>query len=198
MARPVTHAILIPGFLGGTSFFLPFRDHLRSQGLMADAWERTPFVYGRPLAWYAERLARDIIANPAKQVVLIGWSMGGLIAVEVMRNPQVAAKVRRVIAFASPFDGTWAARVGGMFDPLTRFNVRQMAPGSPELAALADFLREPRAWDFHAINGKRDWLAPGPLQSIDPSCHSTGHYDHRSLLYDPTLFDLIHKLILLP
>jgi pimeloyl-ACP methyl ester carboxylesterase len=192
------HVLLVPGFAGGKTFFLPFRDDLRSRGHQADCWHRVPFIYRQPIAYYGNRLARDIVKHPANELVLVGWSMGGLICVEAMSHPEAAAKVRRVIAYASPFNGTWAARVGYLLDHITGFNVSEMAPGSPKLAALADILHADRSWDFLAINGTRDALASAPMKSLHPAWCQTGPYDHRSLLWNPVLFELIHKLICKP
>jgi pimeloyl-ACP methyl ester carboxylesterase len=192
------HVLLVPGFAGGKTFFLPFRDDLRARGHKADCWHRVPFVYRRRIAHYGSKLARDIVMHPADQLVLVGWSMGGLICVEAMGHPEAAAKVRRIIAYASPFNGTWAARLGGLLDPITGLNVTEMAPGHPKLAELATTLHGERTWDFLAINGTRDALASAPMKSLHPSWCQTGPYDHRSLLWNPVLFDLIHKLICLP
>ena len=198
MAAPLPHVLLVPGFAGGSTLFLNFRDALRAWGLQADGWQAAPFVYRKPIAWYGERLAHDILTHEADELVLVGWSMGGLVGVEAMRDEDAAAKVRRVIAYATPFDGTWAAGAGRLVDPLLRFHVRQMAKDSETLRALVGFLRQPRAWDFRAVNGTRDWLAKGPLKSLDPAWCQTGDFDHRSLLWNPVLFELIHRLILMP
>lgn len=192
------HVLLVPGFAGGNTFFLPFRDALRSRGLKADCWSGSPLVYRRKIADYGERLSCDILTHEAEAITLVGWSMGGFVSLEAALHPEAAAKLRRIIAYATPFDGTWAARLGGLLDPLTRLNVREMAPGSPKLAALIKSLQRRRRWDFRAVNGTRDWLARGPLESLDPKLCLTGPYDHRSLLWNPELFELIHSLIIEP
>ena len=67
-----------------------------------------------------------------------------------------------------------------------------------KLAELVDIVHSRRYWDFYAINGTRDWLARGPLKSLDPYHCMTGPFDHRSLLWNPDLFDLIHSLVIEP
>lgn len=198
MRKNGPHAVLVPGFAGGDTFFLPFRDELRAQGLGAEAWSGSPLVYRRAIAWYGEKLACDLLTHEASELTLVGWSMGGLVSLEAMRHREAAAKVRRVIAYATPFDGTWAARLGGWLDPLTRLHVREMAPGSPKLAELVELVHAPRGWDFRAVNGTRDWLARGPLKSLDAKFCLNGDFDHRSLLWNPELFRLIHSLIVEP
>ena len=129
--------------------------------------------------------------------------LGGLILVSAMRYLTVVGKdphrvVRRVIAFGSPFVGTWAARPGGLVDHLLRTNIREMRPGSKTLAEQVVFLHLARAWKFHAVYGKHDWLVRPARHGLDPVWCQEGPWDHRSLLWHPGLFDLIHKLIELP
>lgn len=198
MRQRDTHVLLVPGFTGGNRFFMPFRDELRARGLKADAWRSSPFVYRHRIEIYGRRLARDILALGSDEITLVGWSMGGLVSVEAMRDPHAADRVKRVIAYASPFDGTWAATLGGLLDPVTQLNVREMTAGSQKLASIVEMVHGLRDWDFRAVNGTRDWLAPGPLESLDPQHCLTGDFDHRSLLWDMRLFDLIHSLIVEP
>lgn len=191
--------ILVPGFAGGSLPFRPFRDELLARGVAAEHWGRAPFVYRRPIDWYAERLAHDIQAHPSDDLTLVGWSMGGLIAVSAMFHPYASRRVRRIVTFGTPWNGTWAARLGLLTDPLLRFNVREMRPGSALIDELTAFLhRGPRAWDFQALNGTKDLLARAPMRRLRPEWCHTGPWWHRSLLWDSSLFDLIHRLILEP
>ena len=199
-----THpTILVPGFAGGNTLFKPFRDELRSRGVAADCWARAPFVYRRRIDWYGRRLADDLLRlreTSAGPLTGVGWSEGGLIFVSAMRhlsaeygNPE--AIVRGVVTFGTPFDGTWAARFGAVFDRFLRLNVREMRPGSPTLDRQVAFLHEPRRWTFHAAQGTRDLLVRAPQKRLDPSWCHYGLWDHKALLWHPGLFDLIHKLI---
>lgn len=190
--------ILVPGFAGGSLPFRPFREGLRARGVAADDWDRAPFVYRRPIAWHAAVLAASIRARPDVDLTLVGWSMGGFVSVAAALDPTVRRRVRRIITFGTPWDGTWAARLGVLTDPLLRFNIREMRPGSPLVRDLAAALRDPRPWDFQAVNGTLDLLARAPMRSLDPRWCHTGPWWHRSLLWDSGLFELIHKLIVMP
>lgn len=198
--------VLVPGFAGGNAFFAPFREASLRRGIDAACWERSPIVYRRSIAWHGKRLAEDLLRlRETRDVPLtgVGWSEGGLIFASAMRhlsgefrNPEDI--VRRVIAFGSPFDGTWAASVAGVLDRFLRLSVREMRPGSPVLKSLVDFLHRSRGWDFHALSGTYDLLVPAPQESLDPAwCHQ-GPWDHTALFWHPGLFDLIHTLIELP
>ncbi|HJV33075.1 MAG TPA: alpha/beta hydrolase, partial [Patescibacteria group bacterium] len=196
MRIPGRHpTILVPGFAGGTMPFRPFRDELRARGVDADGWERAPVLYRRPIAWYAARLAASIRARPDDGLTLVGWSMGGFVSVAAALDTTVWRRVRRIITFGTPWNGTWAARLGLLADPILRLNVREMRPGSPVVHDLVDALHGPRPWDFHAVNGTLDLLARAPMRRLRPEWCHTGPWWHRSLLWDSNLFDLIHRLI---
>lgn len=203
LTRPTT---LVPGFMFGNPLFHPMRDRLRALGVDAESWKRAPYLYRRRIDWYGERLAQDLLkrAAPLKEpLTLVGWSEGGFVCVSAMRHLADAWEnphdiVRRVIAFGTPFDGTWAARVGRFVDPILGINVREMRPGSATIADQLDFLGHRRHWDFQAINGAHDLLAPAPQKSLDPAWRQSGPWNHRSPIADRGLLDLIHKLILLP
>ena len=190
--------ILVPGFAGGSLPFRPFRDELRARGIAADDWERAPFLYRRPIAWHAERLAESIRSRPDDGLTLVGWSMGGFISVAAALDTRLQTRVRRIIAFGTPWNGTWAARLGVLTDPILRLHVREMRPASPVVRDLAGALHGPRPWDFHALNGTLDLLARAPMRTLQPAWCHTGPWWHRSLLWDSSLFDRLHKLILLP
>lgn len=197
--------ILVPGFCGGNTLFKPFRDHLRSRGVAAECWRRAPFLYRRRIDWYGKRLKQDLLRRrEASRTPLtgVGWSEGGLIVLSAMRQLSeeilnVQDVVGKVITFGTPYDGTWAARFGAVFDRVLRLSVREMRPGARQLEETVAFLHAPRRWSFQAVNGTRDLLVHAPQKSLDQSWCRYGPWDHKSLFWDPALFDLIHKLIAL-
>jgi pimeloyl-ACP methyl ester carboxylesterase len=198
-ANGIRPTILVPGFIGGKLSFRPFRDYLRQRGIDAHSWSQAPFLYRRPLERYAARLADHIVARDMTDLTLVGWSMGGFVSAVAALYPDVARRVRRVITFGTPWDGTWAARVGLVTDRMLGLNVRQMRPGSSTVIELVELLHfEERPWDFWAVNGWQDALARAPQKNLKAEWCRTGAWNHRSLLWHPDLFDLIHKLIILP
>ena len=190
--------ILVPGFAGGKTFFHPCRDELRARGIAAEGWELAPILYRRPIAWYAERLARTVAEHGDRPLTLVGWSMGGFVSVAAALDPSVAGRIPRVITFGTPWNGTWAAHLGIVADRLLGLHVSEMRPGSPVVRALVDGLHAPRPWDFRAVNGTLDLVARAPMRSLPPAWCDTGPWWHRSLIWDSNLFDLIHRLIELP
>lgn len=199
MRIPGTHpTILVPGFAGGKTLFHPFRDELRARGVAAEGWELAPFLYRRRIAWYAEELARTVVEHGLDDITLVGWSMGGFVSTAAALHPSARDRIRRVITFGTPWNGTWAARFGLITDRLLGLNVREMRPGGAVVRDLVHDLHAPRPWDFHAVNGTYDILARPPMRSLPPEWCTTGPWWHRSLLADARLFDLIHRLITLP
>lgn len=198
-AKGIRPTILVPGFIGGQLSLRPVRDALVSRGVAARCWPGAPFIYRRPFEWYAARLADYIIDQDETDLTLVGWSMGGFVSVVAALYPDVASRVRRVITFGTPWDGTWAARAGLIADHLLGLNVRQMRPGSPTVIELVEFLRfTERPWSFYAVNGWRDSLASAPQRGLPNEWRHTGNWHHSSLLWDQDLFELIHTLITRP
>lgn len=199
IAKGIRPTILVPGFIGGQLSLLPVRDALVSKGIAAKCWSGAPFIYRRPFEWYAARLADYIVGHDEKDLTLVGWSMGGFVSVVAALYPDVASRVRRVITFGTPWDGTWAARAGLISDRVLGLNVRQMRPGSPTVVELVEILRFTKyPWSFYAINGWQDSLASAPQKSLPKEWCHTGAWHHSSLLWDQALFELIHMLITQP
>ncbi len=206
MTKRVHSIVLVPGFLGGTFSLAPLRDELCSRSFDAFYWKRAPIVYRHPLAFYGERLARDALAvrqDTDAPLTLFGWSQGGLVCISALqwlskeyRNPHDI--VGKVMAFGTPFNGTWVAHPAVLFDHLFGLNARELRRGHKTLSGLIEFLHAPRAWRFHAIHGTRDMLVSAKQMELKPEwCHK-GPYDHLAPIYDPHLFDLIHRLVVAP
>ncbi len=198
--------VLIPGFAGGNASIAPLRNELRDRRFDATYWMNSPLLYRRPLATYGAQLAKDALRQREatdQPLTLLGWSQGGLVAVSAMRhlteaygNPHEI--VRKVITYGTPFNGTWAAQPAILFDHILRLHARELRRGHATLKALVGFLHHPRGWHFHAIHGNRDTLVSTKQPGLKPEWCHTGPFDHLAPIYDPTLFELIHRLILAP
>lgn len=207
MTVPGTNpTILVPGFFGGNALFGPFRSLLRSRGVAAEYWSRSPFLYSLSIDWYGARLSADLLNHhkaTGQAITGVGWSEGGLVLVSALQHLSVGGHdpsriIRRVITYGSPFVGTWAARPTALVDLLLRTSIREMRPGSRTLVEQVAFLHKPRKWKFHALYGKHDWLVRPVRHGLDPDWCQEGPWDHRSLLWHPELFRVIHRLIELP
>ncbi len=195
MKRALSHpTLLIPGIAGGMPSMMPLRWFLRSRGIDARIWP-APIILAYPVRYYGKRVGKIIGSHAlAEPWTLVGWSMGGYIGADSMADPAAARRTRRLITFGTPFDGTDIARISRWLG--LRINVRDFAPGSFMLARLRRLINDPaRPWDFKAINGGDDSLAPGPLKTIPRDAALSGPYTHLSLVYDFGLFALIEGLV---
>ncbi len=186
-----THpTLLISGIAGGSASLLPLRSALRRRGIDARIWP-TPLVLASAVNHYARQLRHALnVYAPLinERLNLVGWSMGGYIAVDAMEDPAAAASTRRVITFGTPHDGLEVAKIPRWLG--LRVNVSDFAPGSEMLGRHRRLINGPgRCWEF---------FAPGPLSSIPSASALTGPFSHVSLIADPRLFDLIARLVLQP
>ena len=99
--------MLIPGFLSGESTMHPLRNYLRHLGYDAHTW-RLGANFGfmtvdSDFRNVDERFLALYEATGQRQISLVGWSLGGVVARECARRH--ADKVRQVISLASPFNG---------------------------------------------------------------------------------------------
>ncbi|WP_265587612.1 alpha/beta fold hydrolase [Sphingomicrobium arenosum] len=95
-------ALVIPGFLANDRTTLELRRFLARDGWRVHGWGR-----GRNNGAY-EGMLEDMIARldairGDDKALLVGWSLGGVVAREVARA--VPDKVRAVVTLASPFSG---------------------------------------------------------------------------------------------
>jgi pimeloyl-ACP methyl ester carboxylesterase len=125
--------LLIHGLVCNRGYWFWFRRRLEQRGHCVYTVDCTPPF--TQIANYAPQLARAIDeilqATGAKQLVLIGHSMGGLIS-RAYLDQFGADKVAHVITLGTPHLGTWMTRLG--VGP----NVRNMAEDSPWLAGLRE------------------------------------------------------------
>ncbi len=94
----------VPGWLAPESTNLPLRGYLRYLGYDARGWGRGTNT-GDPRR-NAEALAvtvRELADETGREVALVGWSLGGVVAREVAR--QLPDVVRRVVTYGSPVVG---------------------------------------------------------------------------------------------
>lgn len=96
--------LVLPGLMANDASMRPLRLRLRAQGLRAFRW-----CMGRNLGVTPDLLdrldarVRRLQRKDGRPIVLVGWSLGGLIAREyAKRSPQ---RVAAVVTLGSPFSG---------------------------------------------------------------------------------------------
>lgn len=99
--RPV---LVFPGYGADDASTLPLRGYLRAIGHDARGWGLGSNVGDVPAMFERATIAvRELVAQLAEPVSLVGWSLGGYIAREVAREAPEA--VRRVVTLGSPIAG---------------------------------------------------------------------------------------------
>ena len=127
-ARPII--VLVHGYLCNRGFWWWLRRHLqRSGATVATITLEPPFGDIEAFADQLEHRLRMLPASGQTPVVLVGHSMGGLVARAYLRR-HGPGRVAKLITLGSPHHGTQSARIGPGTD------ARQMEPDSLWLATL--------------------------------------------------------------
>jgi triacylglycerol esterase/lipase EstA (alpha/beta hydrolase family) len=131
--RPGMPVVLVPGIYCNAGLWWWFRRRLAALGV-AHSWAVTlepPLAGIDQLAQrLAEMIERICAETGAARVVLVGHSMGGLVARACLRDAAARARIARIVTLGTPHHGSLLAlRAIGR-------NAREMRPGSAWLAAL--------------------------------------------------------------
>ncbi|HUJ86794.1 MAG TPA: alpha/beta fold hydrolase [Burkholderiales bacterium] len=125
--------VLVPGIYCNAGLWGWMRRRLAKLGV-AGTWAVTLEPPRAGIDALAERLAQEIArvcaAAGAQRVVVVGHSMGGLVARACLRDPAARARIARIVTLGTPHHGSALALWG------IGQNARQMRPGSAWLAAL--------------------------------------------------------------
>ncbi len=138
MAPPV---VLVHGFLADPLLMLPMRKRLAAHGFDVHLVHMS-FLALRNQRRLTRQLARGVeqvrIATGEERVILIGVSLGGLLALNYVQKHGGADKVERIVTIGSPFRGTWFALVGLPVLGLVSRGLWQTLPTSPLLRELRE------------------------------------------------------------
>ena len=132
-APAITPVLLLHGILCNAGVWLPLKRHLKARGI----GPIYALSYGPPLAsinafadQVADKIDAILAATGARQVVIVGHSMGGLVGRAYVRR-HGGAKVRRLITIGTPHHGSVHAHM------LPGVAPSQLRPGSAWLSELA-------------------------------------------------------------
>ncbi len=188
--------LLIPGIVNVGFTLSPLRKHLRSAGIDAQIIGSFPIRFFS-VRHYAAKAAERIAAGPPDQT-LVGWSMGGAIAIAAMSHPEARKRVRRVITYGTNFEGVAIAAIPYILGLRKAFG-GDLCPSSPLVAELRQMIDDPnRPWDFIGLNGTRDVLAPGPQPKIPKRSRKSVKRGHMAITWDEQIFRMIEEYIRAP
>ena len=170
--------LLVAGVAGGAATLRPFATFLNARG--ADAIiAPAPLLRLPNVEDEADQLHNLILTQP-EDLTIFGYSMGGLIAAVTLDDRRIARRVAHLVTYGTAFDGT----LGGW-------------PGWKTLRRIKRIIHAPaRHWAFTAVNGRGDWLARFPQQSVPKACAVETLHDHLDLITDSSLHALLANLLL--
>ena len=153
--------IVLPGLGAGDRSTLAIRRYLSLLGYQAYGWNRGRNI--RPAGADLQAVAaqiRSLRAATDRQVSLVGWSRGGIIAREAARLAPEA--VRMVITLGSPFAAPAATNVVSRWRLITGESF--MAPTAEQLRDLALPLPVPSTSIYSRTDGVVAWRACRELE----------------------------------
>lgn len=163
--------VLAHGFMGTRGTMIPLTQRFQSDGRVVFSYHHGTFqlrslrASAQQLVEHLARLERELGVH---RVDMVGFSMGGLIALHAIKFLQAQRWIRRVALLGSPTSGTWAGLAGvgtvGLLSP----SVWQVLPASPFLRDLRD-APLPDGVRMRQISAAEDALCPLPelLKGVD-------------------------------
>lgn len=140
----------------------------------------------------------------ARKAILVGHSLGGLIAAEVAEKVAKSGEIVKVITICSPFLGAPVLELAAKVCALQRTDL-QMRVGSPHLQALCAAIAHKEAQDtgarYYQIGSRMDVIVPGqyavlPLSREHRRRVLNGVEGHYSVVLSPRVWRQLHEWIL--
>jgi pimeloyl-ACP methyl ester carboxylesterase len=170
--RPGTPPIVLThGFLGTRGTMVPLTQRFQSDGRVVFSYHHGTFNL-RSLRASAQELVNHLHALRrelgVEQVDLVGFSMGGLVALHAIKFLQAHQIVRRAALLGTPTSGTWVGLAGVATAGLVSPSVWQVLPNSPFLRDLREAPMPPGV-RVRQISSAEDALCPlpAPLDGVD-------------------------------
>ena len=194
--RPV---ILVHGFLGTRGTMQPMTRRLRSDGRVVFSYSFGTFQTrslrnsSEGLAQHVRRICEELDID---KVDLVGFSMGGLVAMHAVKFLSAHTHVDKLVTLGSPFQGSPLAYPGvalfGAFSP----SVWQVVPNSRFLRELAT-APMPDGVAFRQIHGSMDFFAPppGPLPGVGPRDYLILPGGHSTLAVADHVFEAVKEFL---
>jgi pimeloyl-ACP methyl ester carboxylesterase len=191
--------VLVHGFLGTRGTMLPMTRRLRADGRVVFTWEHGTFQLAS-----LRRTAQDLVAHlrslceelGVERVDIVGFSMGGLVAVHAVKFLAGHKYVRRIVTMGTPFAGTWVglagvATIGGLSP-----SVWQVLPGSRFLSELAS-APLPEGVEVRQVHAAGDAFcpSPGPTTGVRPGDYLVLPGGHSSLVIADNFYRAAHEFL---
>ncbi len=164
--------ILNHGFLGTRGTMQPLTRRFQRDGRVVFSYSHGPFNL-RSIESSAEELVRHMerleTSLGVSQFDLVGFSMGGLAALQALKFMQARRHIRRLVLLGVPTDGTWMGLAGVATLGAISSSVWQVLPGSRLLRDLSQ-APMPAGVRVRQIHADADTFCPlpQPVAGVDP------------------------------
>lgn len=163
--------VLAHGFMGTRGTMIPLTQRFQSDGRVVFSYHHGTFqlrslrASAQQLVEHLARLEREL---GVYRVDLVGFSMGGLIAMHALKFMQAQRWIRRLALLGSPTSGTWVGLAGVSTVGLVSPSVWQVLPTSPFLRDLRD-APMPDGVRVRQLSAADDAFCPRPelLKGVD-------------------------------
>lgn len=171
--------LVLPGLATADSSTAMLRRHLNLRGYSAHPWKRglNRGPHEMTVEQWLEPVVRDVERLAAEQgqpVVLLGWSLGGLMAREISRL--APESTRAVLSLGSPFANPHATNAGTVFELLSGQRPQDFEQWLDQLVHEPPV---PTASIYSEKDGVVHWSAciqPDPRQTLHVPLKSCGHF----------------------
>lgn len=163
--------ILCHGFLGTRGTMLPLTKRFQSDGRVVFSYHHGTFQL-KSLRASAQDLVDQLRALEQnlglRQFDMVGFSMGGLVALHAVKFLAASQYVRRLALLGTPLDGTWAGLAGVATVGALSQSVWQVLPTSGFLRDLREGPL-PEGVQVRQIHAAEDGLCalPRPIRGVD-------------------------------
>ncbi|MCA9706256.1 MAG: hypothetical protein KDK70_10445 [Myxococcales bacterium] len=163
--------VLAHGFMGTRGTMIPLTQRFQADGRVVFSYHHGTFqlrslrASAQQLVEHLAHLERELGAT---RVDMVGFSMGGLIALHAIKFMQAQRWIRRLALLGSPTNGTWVGLAGVGTMGLVSPSVWQVLPTSPFLRDLRD-APLPEGVRVRQISAAQDAFCPLPdlLAGVD-------------------------------
>ena len=165
--------ILCHGFLGTRGSMLPLTKRFQTDGRVVFTYHHGTFQL-QSLRSSAQELVDQLrhLENSLglRRFDMVGFSMGGLVALHAIKFLQASRWVRRLVLLGTPLDGTWLGLGGVATFGMVSQSIWQILPVSGFLHDLRD-APLPEGVQLRQIHAAQDALCPlaRPIAGVDPA-----------------------------
>lgn len=199
MEDPSPPVVLVHGFLGTRGTMQPLARRFQRDGRVVFTYAYGTFNTAS-IRSSAQKLAEEVqqicLELDVPHVDMVGFSMGGLIAMHAIKFLQAHRWVRRLATMGSPFAGTWKSLVGAVsLGPLCP-SVWQLIPTSRFLQELRSPPAPPNV-EICQVHATHDFFcpAPGPIAGVSPQHYHMLPGGHSSIVVTAEFYEVVRDFL---